>query len=86
MPPVPLHLGQVVEGKAQPESERSHPDVAQVVGTQRGEQLHADVGRRRPPSHLAQRVFLKMVWSEPVVIGTHELLEVEPRSAGQAAQ
>ena len=58
----------------------------QVVGRKRGEQTHADVGRRGALRQYAVAGVLEVVGRQPVCVGPDERLEVVPGLARDAAQ
>ena len=63
----------------------SMPTKPEVVRSQRGEQAHADVRRRRAVRD-RRRLLLDIVRRQPVVLRTCERLEVAPRLARDLEQ
>ena len=75
-----------VERIGQPHGELAQSDMAELPGRERGQEHHADVGRRGAPRDLLVRRLLVVVGRQPVVLGAHEGLEIEPAAPRDGAQ
>ena len=83
MPGVMFEPVQGVQSQPQAQGEFQWPEVPQVVSAQRGQQEQADVGRRGTVGGDTQRLLLKMIWGQPVVVRADETLEVQPGASRQ---
>ena len=61
-------------------------DPAEVAGADRGEQVHADVRRRRAMGDQRLRVVLEVVGRQPVFVAADERLEEPPGATGDEAK
>ena len=83
---VPLQALHRREGRVDPLGQGVFGDEAEVVGGQRREQPHPDVGGRGPMGHPGLGRLLEVVGGQAVVLGAHEVLEVAPGVAGDALE
>ena len=86
VPAVALQVFKRFKGRRQPGGQAKLVDVAQIIGRQGGIEQQTDIGRRGAVGYNAQRVLLKMVGRQPVILRPNKAFEEGPRLAGYAAQ
>ena len=79
-----LHAVQRREGALQTCRQLQDVRVTHIVSRERGQQIQSDVRGRCAVGHESFRRLLKVVRRQPVVLGPHEALEEEPRTARDA--
>jgi hypothetical protein len=83
VPLEPLHR---LEGALDPGGHPGRPDPPEVVGRQRRQEVHADVGRRCPVGHHRLGIDLQVVGGQPPVVLVDEVFEEAPCPSGEAPQ
>src|SRR3546814_4723225 len=67
-------------------NQRAGVEVTQIVGSQRGQQCHAQVGRRGTVRDHRTRFLLIIVRCQPMIVRADELFEVQPGATGDEPQ
>ena len=86
MPAISRQRLQCAQRGGSARQQRACADVAKVAGGQIGQQGQSDIGRRSAMRDGLRRVFLHIVWRQPVVFGAGEGLEECPGAPRQASE